>query len=127
MGGPIMFRHRATEGPILCAAPRLEAFEERTVPAHVGWHGHADAADGHPGVDAHPANGGADVGGHHVKVDDGLTSWLREDSLFANGPDQSEHAHGRRKGAGHVELNNQGSLASLDETLTADRSEKGGA
>jgi hypothetical protein len=122
-----MNHHRAIAGPSLRAVPRLEAFEERTVPAHVGWHGHADASDSHDGPAAHRADDWTGVEGHHAKAYDQLTAWLGEESFFADGPDRSEHAHGRNKGAGHVELDNQGSLTTLDDSLTANRSEKGGA
>src|SRR5947209_5324066 len=116
MRAPVMTRKRASAGPNLETTPRLVMFEERTVPAHLGVHGHADVEHGH---DAHEAEGWATVEAPHAKADDRLKAWLSEDSLYVDGPGHSEDSPGHQKKAERAELHNRGTLLTLDDSLTS--------
>jgi hypothetical protein len=110
-----MTRNRTSVCPNLDAVPRLEIFEERAVPAHIGSINHADVDHGQQ---QQVAEGWATVETLlHNKPDDQLKSWLNEDSLFVDGPGHSEDAPGQMKKANNIALDNQGTLAALDSTL----------
>lgn len=93
--------------------PQLEAFEDRTAPAVLGLAlGVEVAALAHVEVVA-TVEIAPDKSSHLFK------EWLKEESLYADGPGHSENAPGQQKKHEKLELSNQGTLPRVDETPTA--------
>src|SRR5262245_21670880 len=107
-----MTRYRTSACPNLESMLRLEIFEERAVPAHIGAPAPTDVDQGHGGDNWATVESSA-----LHKADTRLKSWLSEDSLYVDGPDHSDRDAGQGKSAARAELNNSGSLAKLDSTL----------